>query len=139
MSEFRTDGLARPGRARDARRAALYCGVYVGAVLAWQVRGNHPDLATAAFAFLFWGMIGAAGGAVAVYAGAAWRTETGRWHVAPAFVALAAGTPVALLGRMMPGEPRMRNGLLAAAAWVLAVAVVSALMRLRRASAGKGA
>jgi hypothetical protein len=49
-----------PGRRRDAGRAALYCGLYVGAVLGLQVAGNGPGAATVGLAFLFWGAAGAA-------------------------------------------------------------------------------
>jgi hypothetical protein len=52
--------------------------------------------------------------------------------VAQAFVALAVGTPVALLAGSMLGEPRLRSGLLAAGAWVAAVALVTLTRRLRR-------
>lgn len=119
-------------RASDARRAALYCGLYVGAVLAMQVFASDAGAPSVALAFVLWGLAGAAAGVAAVYTGAAWRTEAGKWHVAPAFVALAVGTPVALLAGFLPGEPRLRNGLLAAGVWIAGVALVSVVMRLRR-------
>lgn len=123
----------RPSRARDARRAAAYCGVYVGAALAVVVAGNGAGAAAVAFAFLLWGVLGAAAGVLAVYTGAAWRTEAGRWLVAPLFVALAVGTPVVMLaGMMVGGEPYGRSGLGAAAAWAAGVSAVSIVRRLRR-------
>jgi hypothetical protein len=122
-----------PGRARDARRAALYGGVYVGAVLAVIVAGNGAGAAAVAFAFVLWGALGAAGGALAVYTGAGWRTAAGRWHVAPLFVALAIGTPAVMLaGMMVGGELYGRSGLAAAAAWVAGVSTMSIVRRLRR-------
>lgn len=125
----------RPGRAADARWAALYCGVYVGAALAVQVAASDAGAVFVVLAFLLWGVVGAAAGVAAVYAGAVWRAENGRWHVSPAFVFLAVGTPLALLAGMLLGEPRPRNGLLAAGAWVIAVALASVLVRLRRRAA----
>lgn len=135
MSEAGTHDLTA-ARRRDAARAALVCGVWLGGILGWQVARNDARPSTLAAAFLAWGVAGALAGAGAVYSGGAWRAADGRWQVAPAFVALVVGTPAAsLAGMMLGGEPYGRSAMQAGLAWAVAVGGAWTAARLRRRSA----
>ena len=132
MSEAGTHGFTA-ARRRDAGRAAVVCGVWLGGILGLQVARNDARPSTLAVAFVVWGVAGALAGAGAVYAGGAWRAANGRWHVAPAFAALVVGTPVAsLAGMMLGGEPYGRSAIRAGLAWAAAVGVAWMTSRLRR-------
>lgn len=125
--------LPAADRRRDARRAAVQCGVVLGVVCARNVWQNGVSALSVAFAAIFWGAVGSAAGAATVYLGGAWRTPGGRWNVSPVFAFLAAGTPVAALaGAMLGGTPPSgRGAALFAGAWVAAVLAAGAAFRLR--------
>jgi hypothetical protein len=106
-------GITAPRR-RDAWRAALYCGVYTGAIMAWNISANvargERGVAVLLLAAVFWGSISAAVGTAAVYAGATWRAENGGWQISPMFAALAVGTPAAALAGALLLARRCRAG-----------------------------